>query len=489
MKWKVILQFLVAVMIIGIAGNIINSAVMTYYFYQSSDLNIAAKMPVSFSPNTLDVKKLMASIGPEELSQQIKPEAEQMLIKSGSWIQIIDNSGKEVKSFNKPEMVISKYNQQELPDLVNQVSKIKDYNIFISNVMGPKRITIQGVVKGPVTDEKGLTNVIYIVGTPKPKLTIATFFYVLFSYFTSGWSEQKVVSTLLTVLLVLILGYIFARKMTKPVVKIVDGIAVLSKGNYNTSFKEHGLYKEVFGSLNNMVQTLKQNEIERKRIEKVREDWIVNISHDLKTPLSSIKGYGELLQEPDYKLTSEEKEKYSEVIINKSNYIEQLLDDLTLTYKLKNELFIDKKEDDLVEILRDVIIHILNDPKYENRKIEFEPQAENIYFNCNKMLLQRAFTNIIFNAIVHNPENTETTVKIAHNDQGITIKIEDNGIGISEEDCKNLFHRYYRGTNTEESYQGSGLGLAIAKEIIEAHSGKITLESKMGEGTKIYLYF
>jgi len=131
---------------------------------------------------------------------------------------------------------------------------------------------------------------------------------------------------------------------------------------------------------------------------------------------------------------------------------------------------------------------VLNNPKYEKRRVQFNIGTEPIIFSFDKNLLQRAFTNLIYNSLVHNDEDTEITINIDKQEK-IYIEIEDNGRGIPEEDLDKLFERYYRGTDTGESHKGSGLGLNIAKQIIELHGGTIDVESTRGAGTKFIVTF
>jgi signal transduction histidine kinase len=475
MRWKVTLQFLVIMLIIAIAGNFINAVVTSYFFYPS-DVGYAVKVPVTLDPKAADVKQIVRKLRSENGDTFITPEIKNVLVRSNAWIQIINKNGKEIENVNKPVIVKSDYTPDELSPFPNIPLEVKGYDVMVSMTSNPKLGT----------------QFTYIIGTPRPKITVSTLLYSIYSYLTdwgSPKSSPKVVSALLTVLMALILGYIFARNLTKPVIKITDGIAALSGGDYNVNYKEKGLYKEVHKSLNNMVTALQSSETVRKRTEKMREEWIINISHDLKTPLASIKGYGELLLEPDFNLSAEERKKYSEVILKKSEYIENLLNDLKLTQRLKNDLIpLNKSNGNLVELLRDIVINLLNDPGYQNRKVFFDPDEETIIFNYDSGLMQRALTNIIYNAVVHNPDDTVIIVKVSANN-GICIDIEDNGNGISEEDQKSLFERYYRGTNTDASHPGSGLGLAIAKQVIELHCGKIELNSKIDKGTKIRIQF
>ena len=200
------------------------------------------------------------------------------------------------------------------------------------------------------------------------------------------------------------------------------------------------------------------NEEERRKMEKIREEWVTNITHDIKTPLSSIKGYAELIGE--YELDETEKNRYVDIILNKSDYIHGLIEDLNITYQLKSTLFpLQKKEEDLVEIVRESIIEILNHPLYEDSQLDFSTELDRYSFPCDKALIQRAFMNLIYNAIVHNPKDTDIKIEIKKKQKRISIIIEDHGVGIAEEEIENLFTRYYRGTNTGETHKGSGLGL------------------------------
>ena len=225
-----------------------------------------------------------------------------------------------------------------------------------------------------------------------------------------------------------------------------------------------------------------------EKLKECREDWVTNITHDIKTPLASIKGYAELLQDKEYNIDDLEKERYVEIILDKSDYIEHLIHDLNVTYQLQNPSFpLKKEEENVVEVLRDSVIQILNHPLYEDIQLEFSAEIESYPFHCNKMLLQRAFMNLIFNAIVHNPLDTFIRISIEEDKGRARIVIEDEGNGILEEELENLFIRYYRGTNTGEAHKGSGLGLAIAKQIVEAHGGRIDVKSQVGKGTRVVI--
>jgi signal transduction histidine kinase len=472
MRWKVTLQFLAALLVVGVVINIVNTFVMSYYLYkfQKSD-NIMSMSILAPKGVPLETVRLNGGIRIEDGKVDIDPETMEKINQNKIWVQFIDKEGKEIWSVNKPENIRTHYTAGEVIRIKDKREKIPDYDVFIKE---PFEVPFNGAVP----------QYRYVVGVPEPEINLWTLLGGLFTYFIF-WDEAKVISLGFTVLTALILGYVFANQLTRPVVKITDGITALAHGGSRENFSEKGLYREVYKSLNFLTGALQANEVERRRIEKMREEWIMNISHDLKTPLSSIKGYAEMIIEPSYTLEGEEIKKYSQVIMNKSNYMEVLLEDLKLTHKLKHDLIpLEKKEHNLVEVLRELVIQVLNDPKYGQRSIFFEPAEESIPTSFDLILLQRAVTNILYNALIHNPEDTVLWVRVWKKDK-VCVEISDNGRGISEEDQKKLFDRYYRGTNTEQSGPGSGLGLAIAKQVIEAHGGCIELDSQPGEGTCI----
>ena len=146
------------------------------------------------------------------------------------------------------------------------------------------------------------------------------------------------------------------------------------------------------------------------------------------------------------------------------------------------------KRENIVDIIRESVIDILNNPVYEDRNINIDYDSETIYMNCDKIYIKRALNNFIFNALVHNPKDTKIDINVSEK-SGILIEIEDNGNGIKEKELECLFDRYYRATNTGESHKGSGLGMAISKEIVEFHNGNIEVFSEVSKGTRIIIKF
>ncbi|MNO54597.1 Alkaline phosphatase synthesis sensor protein PhoR [compost metagenome] len=217
----------------------------------------------------------------------------------------------------------------------------------------------------------------------------------------------------------------------------------------------------------------------------MREEWISNVSHDMKTPLASIQGYAEFINDSATDLTAQELQDYTSIIKSKSMYMKDLLDDLNLTMRLRNhQLTLQFEEVNLVQFLREMTIELLNDPTFGERQIEFEANVVKAMHEVDKKLLKRAILNFIYNALVHNDENVVVKIQVETTQLHTRISISDNGHGIPAKDLEQVFERYYRGTNTTSAH-GTGLGMAIARDIILAHEGELDLKSDENIGTTI----
>lgn len=175
-------------------------------------------------------------------------------------------------------------------------------------------------------------------------------------------------------------------------------------------------------------------------------------------------------------------------MLKNAAYMETLIDDLKLTYQLTNGMVPMKpKEQNVVRFLKELVIDILNTPEFAHRTIHFEASFETIPYTFDQTLFTRAFRNLILNAFAHGEPDTEVTLSACVSDPVLRILISDNGKGISAQEAEQIFNRYYRGTSTEQKPEGTGLGLAIAKDIVELHSGKISVCGSPGAGTTFYI--
>lgn len=321
------------------------------------------------------------------------------------------------------------------------------------------------------------------------------------SAFITEFKKPFFIGLAIVFILLMICILFYAKKFGSPLLIMMNWIRQLGKKDYNPPLnknwtqiflnkngkikRKYKLYKELFETLEEVTLKLKNNDEQQQLIEKTREDWISSLSHDLKTPLSSISGYVKMLQS-DYKWSKEEEEQFYQVMDEQAEYMKALIDDLTLTYRLKNgQLTIFKNKVDINEVIRRTIIQLVNRQDLKDIHFEFTTSTKSIFAEVDLTWFQRILDNLIMNAIKHNPTGTIIHIGVIKQSNKMTITIKDDGIGMDENTMNNLFNRYYRGTNTTEAFEGSGLGMAIAKQLILLHDGTIAVNSEVKKGTEI----
>ncbi|MGL6104529.1 sensor histidine kinase [Romboutsia sp.] len=382
-----------------------------------------------------------------------------LLEKDNMGIQILDNNNNEVYAYQKPSNAPLHYSNVAI---INTYTK-GDNTLFL--------------------EEKVLndTTYTYLLFLDKNKVNRVNYSY---DVTLVKKAHQFLVLIVINVVLILIMSFLFTLKITKPINRIVDKIENLYKGNYKRNSIDKGIYFEVEDSLNELCDRLNNNEIERKKLEEMKEDWISNITHDIKTPLTSIIGNAEIIADIDYEMEDKTRVKYCNTIISRSEYIKTLVEDLNLSTRLKNNtLVLNKNKVNIVSLIRHILIDIINDEKYNYDNIAFNYSDEEILLNLDEQLIKRVMINLITNAFVHNNNDVKIVIKIEkiYNNK-VHISISDNGKGVSEEELRYIFKRYYRGTNTRKKIEGSGLGMAIAHDIVKAHGSNIEATSKLNEG-------
>lgn len=267
---------------------------------------------------------------------------------------------------------------------------------------------------------------------------------------------------------------------------------VLSEKELKKIYKRNGkvkiryrLYKEVIQSFTNMTEKLAISEKERQQLERTREEWMAGISHDLRTPLSSVQGYGHMLESDKYSYSKSELQQIGKVIREKSDYMVELVDDFSLVFKLKNSaITLQKTSVELNKFVGKTVAKFQRDLTMKDYSFVFESSTDT-YVLIDPKWFERVLDNLLFNAAKHNPKNTIIKVKIKTKDKSPIIEIKDNGIGMDQAFLENLFDRYYRGTSTKERTEGEGLGMSIAKAIVDLHEGDIKVTSERNKGTTI----
>ncbi|MBW9156949.1 HAMP domain-containing sensor histidine kinase [Clostridium tagluense] len=280
-----------------------------------------------------------------------------------------------------------------------------------------------------------------------------------------------------------------SRKITKPLEHITEGIEKMISGNYSTrlNFKAEKEFENIMDAFNYMAEKLEQAEIRKKELEESKREMLVNISHDLKTPITTIYGYSKALKDGMVE-DEEKKQKYLEYICDKSELTAGLIDEFFTFTKLDNGNYpLIVASQDFVEFIREVVVNLYDEIEGKGFELLLDIPEEEILYEFNNKEMYRALYNILSNAIKYNPCGTILTINVEKHEE-LILKISDNGIGITEEFKQKIFNEFIRGSEARESDGGSGLGLAIVKKIVERHGGKIILNSEIGKGSEFIIY-
>lgn len=398
----------------------------------------------------------------EEGTLQIEKIGLERLEEYGLWIQVIDESGQEVFSQSKPEIYPERYFVSELLALSANGYE-NGYTVFVNSFEESGR-TWNYLIGFPYVVGK---HVLYYNGETVSRLS-PVFRMVITGVFCAA--------------AVLILLYIIW--LMRQMGKITRGIGKVSLRAYEP-LPEKGVFRSIYAALNQMDAEIRRSDRMKEETERTRREWIANITHDLKTPLSPIKGYAELLADGTAGEPQTVRE-YGSLILKNAEHTEKLINDLKLTWQLDSGTFpFHLQQVRMERYLKELVIDIVNDPAFSDHEIAFESDAADVSAAIDPELFRRAVGNLVINGLVHNPPDTKVTVSVWEDTgNSVCISVRDDGKGISEEEQAKLFTRYYRGTNTKEKPEGSGLGLAIAKQIVSLHGGEIAVKSRVGEGTE-----
>lgn len=287
-------------------------------------------------------------------------------------------------------------------------------------------------------------------------------------------------SIVTALILSVFLSVALALTFTRPINRMKTTAAFLAEGNYSrkTGIRQNDEIGDLAATMDILSQRLSDADEERNRVQKQRQDFITNISHELRTPVTVIRGSLEALSDGVVSEPDQVKE-YHKQMLNESKSLERLVNDLLELSRLQNTDFkIEKQDLNICDVLKDSARSASNLARQKNIKIEYSLDRDVFLINGDYGRLRQMFLTVIDNAIKFSYEGTSIYITLKNN----RITIKDEGTGISEGDLPYIFDRYYSG-NSGENKTGTGLGLTIAKQIALRHNIEILAESRPGEGT------
>lgn len=367
----------------------------------------------------------------------------------GAWAILIDQNTLKVtwKTEHVPAAIPNEYTLSDIANL--SVGYLDGYPTYTGE------------------NEHGLV----VLGFPKDsfwKLTHPSWDYSFIANF-----PQIVLSILLINLMLILAIYLTANiKLLKSVKPITKGIQGLSAGE-RVHIPETGVLSEISSNINHTSDILQEQKEQLRKKETARANWIAGVSHDIRTPLSMVMGYaGQLENSPNL---SEAERKKAAVIMKQSERMKNLINNLNLASKLEyNMQPIMKKEENAVALVRQVVVDFMNMDMEDRFPIRWKTDAELTVCNisADRDLLKRAISNLIQNSIVHNENGCTIYVSVSTDHNKCIICVEDNGIGVSDEQIEKLNHTpHYMVCDTNTAEQRHGLGLLIVKQIMDSHNG------------------
>ena len=287
-----------------------------------------------------------------------------------------------------------------------------------------------------------------------------------------------------------LLVYWIYRTVSIPLAKLQKAARNIKEGNLDFEIKADA--DDEIGQLcqdfEEMRLRLKANAEEKVAFDKENKELISNISHDLKTPITAIKGYVEGIMD-GVADTPEKMDRYIKTIYNKANDMDVLINELSLYSKIDSNIIpYNFRKIDINAYFKDCVDEIGSDLEQKGMMFSYSNYCSaNVAVMADPEQLKRVMNNIINNACKYtNKAKGKVSITLKELDRKIQVAIKDNGIGISREDLPNIFRRTYRADMSRNSAGGSGLGLSICKKIIEEHGGEIWAESRLRSGTTIF---
>lgn len=234
-----------------------------------------------------------------------------------------------------------------------------------------------------------------------------------------------------------------------------------------------------------MAQQINSQMLRLKETDALRRELVANVSHDLRTPLASLKGYLETLLVKNETLSDDERKKYLKIANNNSERLNKLVTELFELAKLDaGDLKLHKETFSLAELSHDVMQKFSLRAEKQNIKLEVDIDEGIPYVEADIGLIERVLDNLIDNALKNTPENGRITLGLNSDKLCVKVNIVDTGRGIPEDELPHIFQRFYKKPENEQSQSGAGLGLAIAQRIVELHGSQLSVKSILHQGTE-----
>lgn len=314
-----------------------------------------------------------------------------------------------------------------------------------------------------------------------------SFFLTSFIYTKLGLSPPELLIQIINSFLGLMLVAIIIKvgeRFDKQTKSLFDSILTAQKkiaaGDFNVNMDKN---TEELGPFSDLVDSVNKMAFELGKMEQMRQEFISNVSHEIQTPLTSIRGFSQTLRSS--KLSPEDRLQYLTIIETESMRLSRLSDNLLRLSSLETDTIPFKpKVYRLDRQLRSIVLSC--EPQWSDKYIDMDISMEEINIKADEDMMNQVWINLIHNSIKFTSEGGNVSIRLYQHDNRIDVQVSDTGVGISEEDQKFIFERFFKADKSRRpSIQGNGLGMSIVKKTIDMHQGTIHVESELGVGTSI----
>ena len=296
--------------------------------------------------------------------------------------------------------------------------------------------------------------------------------------------QQLIIVSIVVLLLSIVVAYFISKRLSNPIIRISKAAKLISKGKLKTNFDSGSDIKELI----DLTDALNDMKEELSKTEELQKDLMANVSHDLKTPLTMIKAYAELIL--DINIDDKEKCKSNlNIIIEEVNRLNDLVNDILALTKVENDLDkLDISSFDLIKLIKRIVkqhnIYVIKD----GYSIEFiHNNIDKLMINVDKKKIEQVIYNLLNNALNYTGDDKKVIIKVVEDDKDYTIMVIDSGKGIDKKEIDHIFDRYYRSKKNHKRYvYGTGLGLSIVKNILLLHNYEYGVKSTKNKGTTFY---
>lgn len=301
-------------------------------------------------------------------------------------------------------------------------------------------------------------------------------------YFANGAQVSVVLYVLLGILLFSVVFLALERRTARQLCKIAAAVERISSGDLSTQLEIGGdsEFAQIAENINRMQADIRRLMEKERESERSKNDLITNIAHDLRTPLTSILGYMDLLTK-NKALTAEQQAHYLEIVYTKSKRLQKLIEDLfDFTKMTYGKISMKVGELDIVQLLAQILEE--NYPSFEKKGLSYELQSNvpSQMIRADGDLLARVFDNLISNAIKYGADGKRVQVHVSAEEETVTVRVVNYGYVIPEQELPLLFEKFYRVEQSRSTQTGgTGLGLAIVKNIVDMHGGTVSVSSDL----------